>query len=298
MEIQVVELGPDVVGKRLGQNMYSPKGSLLLRRGAEIKPTHFAHLKEMGYRSVYLLESGQEDAFDSDGLLISEELRARAPVMLREIFRKLLSPKRPEMIQGKRELNQLAEQLLAEMNYRAKGRFYYLDLKRRDDYLYQHALDVATYALLMGHSLQYHQLKLMSLVSGALLHDIGKLLIDEAIVNKTTPLDEQETRLLREHTVKGFQHLGRACQFDGLITIVALQHHERFDGNGYPKGLSGHEIHEFSRIVALANFFDEYTSDLPHRRMHSIAEAAERMKAEAGSAFDPELVPHFLAFIE
>ncbi len=297
MDAYIEELSPKVIGKRLGQNLYSSKGSLLLRRGAEIQSVHFGHLKEVGYQSVYV-QNGGDLEFDSNWLIISEELRAKAPPQIREIFRRLASSNRGDLVRGKQEIMRLADQLLKNVSFRPEMRVRYLDLKRRDDYLYQHALNVALYAILIGHSLHYHQLKMMDLTLGALLHDFGKVLVDERLLIKSTPLDEQEMAQYREHTVKGFQHLGRQCQLSGLVTIAALQHHEHYDGNGYPRGLSGNDIHEFSRIVAIADFFDTFTSDRHYRRLHSIEEAAEELRAQSGKQFDPELTAHFLKFLE
>jgi putative two-component system response regulator len=84
----------------------------------------------------------------------------------------------------------------------------------------------------------------------------------------------------------------------GLVTVVCLQHHERWDGSGYLKGMVGEEIHEYSRIVALSDFFDAYTSDRPYRRMHTIEEAIAVIKEQDGRWFDPRVVKHFLRFFE
>ena len=94
------------------------------------------------------------------------------------------------------------------------------------------------------------------------------------------------------------QHLGRNCFIKGLITIVCLQHHERCDGSGYLKGMTGSEIHEYSKIVGIADFFDAYTSDRPWRRLHTIAEGITYLKEQSGRLFDERLVKHFLRFYE
>ncbi|MFQ5485481.1 MAG: HD-GYP domain-containing protein [Desulfobacterales bacterium] len=297
MDAIIEELSPDVIGKYLGQNIYSSNASLLLKQGSEIKEMHYSHLKEAGYQSIYL-QPNADDNFDSDDLIISEDLRAKAPFIIKDIFKNLLNEGRVQLAKSKQELLHLAERILQEVQFRPYTQLRFLDLKRQDDYLYQHALNVALYSILIGHSLEYHQLKMIDLTLGALLHDFGKGFVDEAILAKATPLDEHELEQFREHTTKGFQYLGRRCQFNGLVTIVVLQHHERFDGLGFPRGLLGNEIHEYSRIVALADFFDTYTSDRPYRRLHPLEEAVEYIKLDAGKLFDPDIVQHFLKFFE
>lgn len=295
MDAFIEALTPEVIGKPLGINLYSRKGSLLLRRGTEITPTHYSHLKDVGYKSVYLQDDNNEN-LNSNGLLISEKLRAKAPKIIMEIFERLLSDKRDELAQAKKDLNRLIETLLNEINYKLDKRFKILDLKRGGDYLYQHALNVASYSILIGHRLQYHQLKLVDLATAALLHDFGKQFISKEILEKETPLNEQEKYELRQHPIQGFKYLGRQCQFKATITVVAMQHHEHYDGSGYPNGISGSEIHEYSRIVAVANFFDVYTSDRPWRRLHSITDAVQYINSQRGKAFDSQIADHFLSF--
>ena len=79
---------------------------------------------------------------------------------------------------------------------------------------------------------------------------------------------------------------------------MAVQHHERIDGTGYPNGLGIDKIHEYSRIVAIADVFDAYTSDRPYRRLHTIKETLEHIRAESGKKFDPDIAEHFLAVFE
>jgi len=295
MDAFIEALTPEIIGKPLGVNLYSPKGSLLLRCGTQISPAHYAHLKEVGYRSVYL-QAEAADNFNTNGLIMSEKLRAKAPRIVKEIFSRLMSDKHDEIAQAKKDLHRLVETLLSEINVKLDKRFKVLDLKREGDYLYQHVLNVASYSILIGHRLEYHQLKLMDLATGALLHDFGKQFIDRTILEKQTELTDQERYTLRQHPAKGFQYLGRQCQFKAMVTVIAMQHHERYDGKGYPNGLSGDEIHEYSRIVSLANFFDVYTSDRPWRRLYSIPDAVQYINSQRGKAFDPDIVDHFLSF--
>ena len=82
----------------------------------------------------------------------------------------------------------------------------------------------------------------------------------------------------------------------GVVSAVALQHHERYDGSGYPHGMSGEDIHEYSRIVAVCDFYDAYTSDRPHRQLHSIEDAVTYLMAQSNKEFDPNVVKHFVQY--
>ncbi|MFQ5750513.1 MAG: HD-GYP domain-containing protein, partial [bacterium] len=248
-------------------------------------------------RSVYVLNNQSID-LDMTGHIISEKLRASAPFVLKDTYNQLLSKNQIDVSNGKKKLRALAASLIESVDFKMKHPPNILDLKRQDDYLYQHAINVAAYAILIGQSIGYHQMKLFDLTLSALLYDFGMMFIDDDILNKATHLDAKEFEKVKQHTVLGFQHLGRNCFLKGLITVVALQHHERFDGSGYPQNMAGTDIHEYSRIVALADFFDAYTSDRPYRGLHSIVEAVDYIKEQDGKEFDPRIVKHFLSYFE
>jgi HD-GYP domain-containing protein (c-di-GMP phosphodiesterase class II) len=298
MELQINNLDRSVIGKRLGQKLYSPTGSLLLGMGAEIREFHFSKIQEVGYRSMYILKDQADDVINSGGHLLTEKTRASAPITLKSIFKRMLSKDKIEISNAKKDLSILTDTLINEVNMRRTEPPDILDLKREKDYLYQHAMNVAAIAILIGQSMQYHQLKLFDLALSALLSDFGMLFIDEAILFKPEALDEEETEKMQKHTIMAFQHLGRNCFVKGLVTVVALQHHERWDGSGYLKSLVAEDIHEYSRIVALADFFDAYTSDRPYRSLYSIDEAITYIKENDGVEFDPNVVRHLLRYFE
>ncbi len=295
MDFQIHELDSDVLGKKLGQKLFSPKGGLLLGMGAQIKEFHFKKIKEVGYRSIYLLNNQENDVLNSTGHLISEKIRASAPITLKSIYSKLHGRDKIQISNAKKELGALADLLIRDVNIKAAPPDI-IDLKREKDYIYQHAINVAAYAIMIGESIQYHQLKLYDLAQAALLADFGMLNLDPEILYKDGELDEEEVEEMHKHTMLGFQHLSRNCFIKGIVAAVCLQHHERYDGSGYPRGLNGENIHEYSRIIALADVFDAYTSDRPYRRLHTIDEGLAYIKKYAGAKFDPRMVASFLKF--
>ena len=297
MSLEILEVSSEIVGKRLGQKLFNSKGNLLLGLGTEILSLHHSHIKAVGYRSVYVA-NGQPVDLDSIGHILSEKTLVKTPMIVKEIYNQLMSTKKIQVSDGKKRLNELADSLIKAVNTQLPHPPNLLDLKRQGDYLYQHAVNVAAYSILLGQRLQYHQIKLFDLAVAALVHDLGTMFIDPDLLNTPTELDEKEFEQIKQHTVLGFQHLGRKCFMKGLITIVALQHHERFDGSGYPSGLQGAKIHEYSQIVALSDLFDAYTSDRPYRRLHTIDEALDYIRDQSGKEFDPRIVKHFLSFFE
>ncbi|HEX8339235.1 MAG TPA: HD domain-containing phosphohydrolase, partial [Pyrinomonadaceae bacterium] len=131
-----------------------------------------------------------------------------------------------------------------------------------------------------------------SLEFGSLLHDIGKIGVPDAILRKPARLDEEEWVRMREHPLHG-QKILRGIEFlEGAARVVA-QHHERWDGTGYPLGLSGAQIDLNARIFAVADAFDAITSDRVYRAGRSYDEALAELEAHAGRQFDPHVVEAF-----
>jgi HD-GYP domain-containing protein (c-di-GMP phosphodiesterase class II) len=125
------------------------------------------------------------------------------------------------------------------------------------------------------------------------LHDIGKIAIGDNILNKEEKLTDEEYAAIRQHPEIGYRILLSAYGVSD-ITQGVLSHHERWDGTGYPKGLTGTNIPLISRIITIADSFDAMTSERPYKKKMSAAEAAEEIKKYAGKQFDPELAQIFL----
>jgi HD-GYP domain-containing protein (c-di-GMP phosphodiesterase class II) len=129
-----------------------------------------------------------------------------------------------------------------------------------------------------------------------LLHDIGKVAIPDAILRKPGPLTEEELRLMQTHTTVGRRILEGLPPMRTVARVVE-QHHERFDGSGYPHALKGKEILLPARIISVVDAFDAMTSTRPYRRALGRDKAVEELRAGAGSQFDPDVVRVFLQYV-
>lgn len=143
------------------------------------------------------------------------------------------------------------------------------------DTFFYHSVNVATIAGVIGIAKGYRPQQLLDLGIGALLFDIGMTQLPDELWRKKGELTKEETEIVRRHTYLGFELLRRQRNISLFSAHCALQHHERCDGNGYPRPLSGDDIHEYARIVAIADVFDALTSARYHRRQYSPHEAAE-----------------------
>jgi HD-GYP domain-containing protein (c-di-GMP phosphodiesterase class II) len=156
-----------------------------------------------------------------------------------------------------------------------------------------HSKRVTQYALILGEGLGLDGPALSTLKFGALLHDIGKLGISPGILQKQAPLSAEEYELVKEHPVIG-ERIISPVEFLQAARPIIRNHHERWDGRGYPDGLRGEEIPLGARIVAIADFYDAMLEDRPYRRGLDPAKVADEVRKGIGSSFDPNLCERFL----
>ncbi|PKL43269.1 MAG: hypothetical protein CVV41_11160 [Candidatus Riflebacteria bacterium HGW-Riflebacteria-1] len=132
---------------------------------------------------------------------------------------------------------------------------------------------------------------------GGLLHDIGKIGIHEGILNKPGRLDDQEFEIIKSHPDLGVRIMGKVEFLESIVPIIKF-HHERYDGKGYPSGLSGEDIPLLARIVSVVDTFDAMTTDRPYRKAMTIEAALAEIERCAGSQFDPAIAAHFVSMVK
>lgn len=158
-----------------------------------------------------------------------------------------------------------------------------------------HVIRMSHYAHLLARAAGYSEKAADDLLNAAPMHDVGKIGIPDAILQKPGRLDEREWQVMRQHPEIGAGIIGEHdSNLLRLARSIALTHHERWDGTGYPNGLRGEEIPVEGRIVAIADVFDALTSVRPYKPAWSIDDAVELLRREKGGQFDPQLVELFL----
>ena len=198
-------------------------------------------------------------------------------------------------------LEELVEQRTAELDralnslegaYRSTLRALTAALETRDSETHGHSERVVTYSLRLGREYGLNSVEMKSLEFGSLLHDIGKIGVPDSILRKPAKLTEEEWVRMREHPLHGQQIL-RGIEFlQGAARVVA-QHHEKWDGTGYPLGLRSEDIDICARIFSVADAFDAITSDRVYRRGKPYEAAAQELDDWAGRQFDPKVVEAF-----
>jgi HD-GYP domain-containing protein (c-di-GMP phosphodiesterase class II) len=164
-------------------------------------------------------------------------------------------------------------------------------LARHDFLTFTHITNVASYGVIFAERLGLCKPnEFEPLAKAAILHDIGKRFIPASILQKPAKLDPDERAIIETHPQRGYEEL---CSRNDMTTeqlMIVYQHHERFDGKGYPVGFKGEEIHPWARMLAVVDVFDAMTGARPYRRPATVAEAMDYICKSAGTHFDPEMV--------
>ena len=198
-------------------------------------------------------------------------------------------------------LEELVEQRTAELDraldsledaYRSTLRALTAALETRDSETHGHSERVVSYSLRLGREYGLNREEMKALEFGSLLHDIGKIGVPDSILRKPAKLTEEEWVRMREHPAHGQQIL-RGIEFLQGASRVVAQHHEKWDGSGYPLGLRAEDIDVCARIFSVADAFDAITSDRVYRRGKSYEEAAQELDDWVGTQFDPQVVKAF-----
>jgi len=167
-------------------------------------------------------------------------------------------------------------------------------INARDQYTYNHSERVLAYVQAISRELRLTPQELASLEYAAFLHDIGKIEISREILTKPAHLTEKERDLLEKHPLWGAEIIKPIKKMEPVLPAI-IHHHERFDGKGYPDGLKENDIPLGARIIAVANAFDLFTSELPYQEGKSIKEGLEFLKQGRGTLYDPFIVDTFAA---
>lgn len=163
----------------------------------------------------------------------------------------------------------------------------------RDHETTGHSFRVALYAVALAKAMGLHGEQLKAIEWGALLHDVGKMVVPDEILRKMGPLTDDEWHIMKQHPTWGFDMLAEVSFLQPASLEIIYSHHERWDGKGYPRGLSGEAIPLAARVFAVVDTYDAITSDRPYRRARPHAVAVAELQRVAGQQLDPAMVAHF-----
>ena len=282
-------------GMRLAKSIFSDEGIVLLAEGVELTGAFIRRLHEHGFRYLYV----QDPRFDDVRIPepISEATRRKALNAVRNAFREFAEqPGRRRAYSYPyiaRDIREAVDMIIDDLYRSEDAMIMLMNLQTVDHYLYTHSVNVCVYGTILGIARGYTREELFTFSMGALLHDIGKTQISMDVLLKPGKLTKEEFEVMKRHTERGFYLLKDEPGIPLLAAHCALQHHERLDGSGYPRGLRGDEIHEYAKLIGIVDSYDAMTSYRVYRDPMLPHEAVEHLYAGSGTLYDTELLQLF-----
>jgi HD-GYP domain-containing protein (c-di-GMP phosphodiesterase class II) len=273
---------------QLANNIYSAEGNILLAEGTYLTNQFIEKLKSFGVSTLYVT-----DQFIGK-LEVDELVKTQTKNEATKITKEIMTGIRKGGTLTGNKIHKVVDDLLEELLFHDNLALSLVEIRVMNDYHFSHNVAVCVLSLMTGITLNYNDSKLKLLGTGAILHDIGKAKIPLRILNKKSKLTAEEYAVIKKHSQKGYDLLKECKDINYLSAYIAWQHHERIDGSGYPFGLKGHEIHEFSRIVALADIYDAMSTDRIYRKRFLPHQVIEYIRDQGQTKFDPELSVIFL----
>lgn len=268
--------------------IYLSEDSILLDEGDVIRDRYLERITELGIRSIYVKDDSSYKKSIHD--IIREELRNSSSLSMEKIMGNICYVDEEEVEMTRDIITNIIEYLLTNDDILVN----LSEMKAMDDYAYEHSVNVSILSLIIAIKLGYDKEKLVDLGVGAMLHDIGKTKVDLGILNKPSSLTMSEYDQIKKHTLIGYEMLNDIKNISYDSKIIALSHHERYDGSGYPYNAKGEGIHELARVVAVADVYDALTNDRVYRSRISTDEAVDYIASVSGSQFDSNIADNFI----
>jgi HD-GYP domain-containing protein (c-di-GMP phosphodiesterase class II) len=294
--LTVSNLSPGAV---LAKSIFSANGHPLLKQGVELTASYIAKLAQMGFRHVYIEDSATTDIHDEDS--IPADIRQEIVGRIEGLFKKLQMPDglRSMVKSGKlgREIVSTYRILHTHLMENGTMIVNLSALYSNDAHTYTHCMNVAVISTILGLAHGYPKNVVEQLGMGAMVHDIGKVEISPAILNKPGRLTDHEYAQMKLHTRLGYEMLLKQPDLPESSALCALYHHEWYNGRGYPAGLEGTDIPEFARLMSVADVYDALTANRPYREPMLPSDALELMFTKTFEQFDPIFIKHFMEHV-
>lgn len=278
-------------GMVLGNNLWGKNGELVLAQDVVLTHDYIHRIGNLNYNGIYV-----EDAISKDieiASIINERIKSQTVACIKDVFistEKKSSTSKQKFTAIECQIESIVDEILQNRNMMINM----IDLKVFDDYTYFHSVNVAVLSIVLGVSLGLKKQTLCDLGISAILHDIGKIFVKKEILCKNGSLTDEEFSEIQNHCQNGYDYIKKEFNINQSSKDGILDHHEKYEGGGYPNNIHGDKISLFGRIIAIADVYDAMTSDRPYRKAIIPSEVIEYIMGTSNTLFDPELVALFI----
>lgn len=261
-------------GEILGQDILSPEGSILLRASSHFKLAYKKYLTQRHIYEVYIDDEISRGIMPNP--VIPPHIKQSITQNLEYQFKQIQTL---TAINNLAQMKSLTTHIVQELAHKDVI-FDILDLQHNDAYTYSHCINVAILSCSLAKKLVFNYEDISHIVIGALLHDIGKIILPKDVLNKPGQLTTSERNIIQTHCQIGYDIIKNDLSLNAISKTIILCHHEREDGNGYPLK-KGSELHLGAKLVAVADVFDALVSDRPYRSGFTPSRALNILKEES-----------------
>jgi len=273
----------DIIGKACNFDIYNDNGLLLLPKYTKITNEHIEWLDQ---HQIKLTDDDVINIDTNDYYQIVNDAVEESKDVFDEVRHTMQLP-----------MGYIEESIIPSLSNITVGAHVidlFISLQAKDDYTYRHNIAVGALASIVGKWLNFTAEEILELSMAGFLHDVGKMRIPESILNKPGSLTDEEFAFMKKHTVFGYDIIKTTSGTTDRQAIVALQHHERMDGTGYPYGLTRNKIDIYSRIVSVVDVFHAMTSRRVYRNEAPFYQVLHEMNAESFGQLDPKITRLFI----
>lgn len=278
-------------GAILANTIMTLEGKVLLSSGMILTEEYKRRLKSNGITEVYIEDEISKDIRIPE--VVQDEIITEAKRRVKVMMTNPSIKTSVDGLQVIETVDKIITSILSNKDIIAN----LSDIRSVDDYTFSHSVNVCILSLIIGIGFGYSSDKLRELGVGSILHDIGKVMIPQEILKKPVQLSNKEFEEIKRHTLYGYDILKRTKGITMMASHIALGHHERMDGSGYPYQLKGTNIHKAARIVAVSDVYDALTTDRVYRKKLMPHEVIDYITSLGSHHFDQEVVDVFIRYI-
>lgn len=293
-------IGRVMPGSIIAEDIYGSDGVLLIKKGSIFREQYIPRFIDAGVQEIFVEDNGSMTPETVNTIrkslniqdVVHEKTRTHAQNQIKKTMLRFKSVTNTDIAR----IGQLVEDMIEQLLDKKDFVFALSQLRSVDDYTYQHSVNVGVLALIIGIDLGLNREQLKNLGMGAMLHDIGKIMVPEDIIKKPAKLTSEEFKEVKKHTEYGYEILIQTSIPDEAA-LIALHHHEKYDGTGYCRGLSKANIPLYARIVSVADVYDAMSNDRVYQRKSAPDKVFREITHLGDKHFDTEIMETFAKHI-
>lgn len=284
-----ISINDCIPGMQIAEDIFNEYGSVIITEGVVFDEHLIRRIEELGIEKIKVLDIKGDIIPVSSKELFKAQYNENLNTV-KTILHSISTGKEINM----KIVDKATDSIITRINENSSIVHSINEMRNADDYVYTHSINVSLLAMLIGKWLRYDYNRIKSLVYAGFLHDIGKGKISPDILNKPEALSIEEFEEMKKHSLYGFKIAEKMPGLDYGIRRGILMHHEREDGSGYPYGLKGEQIHDYAKIIAVADIYDAMTSNRSYRNKICPFDVIEHMEKNNFETLDHRVISVFL----